>query len=208
VRSASDASASNDRDRIASQDAARDAGDAELAARLSSGEPAAFEEIDRRYRARLRAFATRRLPDPHDAEDVAQEVLLETFRSIDRYEGRARLETWMFGIAFRVVGKRLRSRRRYEIPLEVAGADRLAARASCLDELLDARRKLDRCDAVLRKHVSGSQQQVFRMRYEGNHSVRSIADHLGKSQDAVKVGLHRTRQRLARSLEEVSPPAK
>jgi RNA polymerase sigma-70 factor (ECF subfamily) len=180
--------------------------DAELAARLRQGDPAAFEEIDRRHRDRIRAFAARRLPNPHDAEDVAQEVLMETFRSIGRFEGRARLETWMFGIAYRVIGKRLRRDRKCEVPLEIAGAH-LASHATSVDELLDARRKLDRCDAVLRKYVSGSQQQVFRMRYEGNHSVRTIADRLGKSQDSVKVGLHRTRQRLARSLEEVRPAA-
>jgi RNA polymerase sigma-70 factor (ECF subfamily) len=193
-------------DRLRASDR-RPAHDVELAARLTAGDPRAFEEVDRRYRDRIRGFAARRLPNPHDAEDVAQEVLLETFRHIDRFEGRARLETWMLGIAYRVIGKRLRNARRREIPLDAAGADRLAAHATRADDRLDARRKLDRCEAVLRKYVSGSQQQVFRMRYEGNYSVRSIARHLGKSQDAVKVGLHRTRQRLARSLEETLPAA-
>ena len=56
------------------------------------------------------AFAQKRLADATEAEDVAQDVFLALFRSIDRYEGRSSLLTWIFGIAHHEVCNRFRRR--------------------------------------------------------------------------------------------------
>ena len=50
----------------------------------------------------------KRLGDAVEAEDVTQEVFLQTYRSLGSYQGRSTLLTWMFGIAHNQVRRRFR----------------------------------------------------------------------------------------------------
>ncbi len=65
--------------------------DQELAQRLVAGDDDAFQELDRLYRRRVFAFALKRLRDATEAEDVAQDVFLQVFRCIAKFEGRSSL---------------------------------------------------------------------------------------------------------------------
>ena len=47
-------------------------------------------------------------------------------------------------------------------------------------------------------------QQIFHLRYGEKKSIRSIASQVGKSSDAVKVSLRRSRAALARGIPELS----
>src|SRR2546428_7908120 len=84
--------------------------DLALAGRIRRGDQSAFAELHRLYHRRVLAFAQKRLADATEAEDVAQDVFLALFRSIDRYEGRSSLLTWIFGIAHHAVCNRFRRR--------------------------------------------------------------------------------------------------
>src|SRR5258706_13143529 len=84
--------------------------DLALAARIRRGDQSAFAELHRLYHRRVLAFAQKRLGDATEAEDVAQDVFLALFRSIDRYEGRSSLLTWIFGIAHHQWCNRVRRR--------------------------------------------------------------------------------------------------
>jgi len=61
-------------------------------------------------RPRLLRLAYSQLGDVGEAEDVVQEAWLTCLRSLDRFEGRSSLKTWLFGILVNVA----RSRRRKE----------------------------------------------------------------------------------------------
>lgn len=86
-----------------------------LAERLRAGEAEAYEELVRANAGRLLAVARRVLrseEDAQDAQDAVQEAFLSAFRSIDRFEGGARLSTWLHRITVNAALMRLRSRRR------------------------------------------------------------------------------------------------
>ncbi len=68
---------------------------AELVRRLKAGEDAAFEELVRTYTGRLIAVAGRITRTETDAEDVVQEAFLSVFQSIDSFDDRSELGTWM-----------------------------------------------------------------------------------------------------------------
>ena len=55
--------------------------------------------------------AVARLSGGRDVEDLVQEVFLVVHRRLPEYRGDARLTTWLFRIAFRVVGAHLRRER-------------------------------------------------------------------------------------------------
>jgi RNA polymerase sigma-70 factor (ECF subfamily) len=83
--------------------------DSELAA-LRAGDEAAFQALIQRYHAPMFRLAMTYVGDRGVAEDIVQEAWLTCLRSLDRFEGRSSLKTWLFGILVNVA----RSRRRKE----------------------------------------------------------------------------------------------
>jgi RNA polymerase sigma-70 factor (ECF subfamily) len=83
--------------------------DSELAA-LKAGDEAAFQSLIQRHHGPMLRLALAYVGDRGVAEDVVQETWLTCLRSLDRFEGRSSLKTWIFGIVINVA----RSRRRKE----------------------------------------------------------------------------------------------
>jgi RNA polymerase sigma-70 factor (ECF subfamily) len=86
--------------------------EAALLARLRAGEDSAYEELVRFYGPRLLAVARRFLRSDDDARDAVQDAFLSAFRSIDSFEGQARISTWLHRIVVNASLMKLRTRRR------------------------------------------------------------------------------------------------
>ncbi|MGF1467955.1 MAG: sigma-70 family RNA polymerase sigma factor [Sandaracinaceae bacterium] len=70
-----------------------------LVARLRRRDEAAFNELVRTYQARIYGLVYRMLGDREEAEDLAQEVFITVFKSIDGFRGDAKLSTWLYRVA-------------------------------------------------------------------------------------------------------------
>ena len=81
--------------------------DSDLAA-LKAGDEAVFQALVQRYHGPLMRLAVGYVRDRSAAEDVVQETWLTCLRSLDRFEGRSSLKTWIFGIALNVARTRRR----------------------------------------------------------------------------------------------------
>ena len=72
--------------------------DLQLIQRLRARDRAALTEVVRRYQGRLRRQAFKIVNDPALAEDVVQDTWLVVLASVDRFEGRSTLLSWLTGI--------------------------------------------------------------------------------------------------------------
>jgi len=74
------------------------------------------------HRAALTGHCYRMLGSVVEADDAVQETMLRAWRSLDRFDGRASLRTWLYRIATNVCFDALSDRARRERPLEVGPA--------------------------------------------------------------------------------------
>jgi RNA polymerase sigma-70 factor, ECF subfamily len=77
---------------------------------IKAGDEAAFEAMIARYHGPLLRLAAAYVRDAGVAEEVVQETWLTFLRTLDRFEGRSSLRTWIYGILMNIA----RSRRRKE----------------------------------------------------------------------------------------------
>ena len=87
--------------------------DEDLMLQFQNGSREAFEELFARYRQPLYRFFRRRIPNDARADDLMQETFLAVIRAKVRYEPRALVRTYLYGIALKQVSaeRRWQSRR-------------------------------------------------------------------------------------------------
>ncbi len=175
----------------------RDWDDADLVQGILFGQEGCFESLHTRYRGRIYGFALKRLGDPAEAEDVTQEVFLQVHRSLASFQGRSTLLTWMFGIAHNQVCRRFRRKTVPMVSIDEPEAVELGSPDAPPDRQVEASRVLRRCLDVAETELSEPQRQVFRLKFGESRSTREVAEELGKSNQAVKISLFRSRKTLA-----------
>lgn len=87
--------------------------DAALMLRVKRGDRAAFAELVEKFKQPVCNFVFRTLRDETEAEDVAQNVFLQVWKSRDRYERTAKFSTWLFTIARNLCLNEIRRRSRH-----------------------------------------------------------------------------------------------
>jgi RNA polymerase sigma-70 factor (ECF subfamily) len=75
-----------------------------------------------RHRRELTAYCYRMLGSPFEAEDAVQDTLLRAWRSIERFEGRSSLRSWLYRIATNVCMDMLSGSQRRARPMDLGGA--------------------------------------------------------------------------------------
>lgn len=94
--------------------------DEELLARLRAGDEAAFNALVDRHGPSMLRVARIYVRDAYVAEEVVQETWLRVLRSLDRFEGRSSLRTWIFAVLANC-GRRRASRERRYLAVESLG---------------------------------------------------------------------------------------
>src|SRR5579864_1439834 len=84
--------------------------DATLVERFQDGDEQAFADLYERYFSRVRRYCQRRLGDPHEAEEAAQDALVRAYRALPSFGGDRRFYPWLRVIAANVCTDRCRRR--------------------------------------------------------------------------------------------------
>jgi RNA polymerase sigma-70 factor, ECF subfamily len=173
-----------------------DADTARLIARIQGGDRSRFDQLYMRYFDRVYAYLRVTLQDPHDAEDVTQDVFLRVLEALPRYERRtAPFRAWLFRIVRNCAINRIRQRQRLTVESSESVSER---HAIGLIPSADSLRWLSDRDLLsLIEELPLSQRQVIVLRYMMEFRSTEIAEIIERSPAAVRQ-LHQRAMRFLR----------
>lgn len=183
--------------------------DALLMLKVKHGDMRAFEALVDKYKQPVINLVYRTLPDAIEAEDLAQNVFLQVFKSAHRYEVSARFSTWLFTIARNLCLNEIRRRSRHQAESMEATfleAEEGPARqyedanmTSPPDELM--REELYQLVEAAVEGLPESQRTAILLYQRDEMSYEDIASVLGCSLAATKSLIHRGRETLKSRLK-------
>ena len=147
--------------------------DRELVDQILSGSREHFDLLYETYFPRVYRFALKRLGDPGEAEDVAQEVFLTLMTALASYKGESSLLVWIFGVTRNKVNRRFRRPRPRLEPLEEGGALDIQGFGPSTDEMVDAKRVLGRCEDVIAHDLTPLQRRIFHLKHLRQQPIRA-----------------------------------
>jgi len=152
------------------------------------------------YERRVHAFLSRSLICRPDVDDLAQDVFLRVLRALPRFETRgARLSTWIFAIAVRLLLDRRRSRWRFLLPFDEtrARAREQTPEAGAID-----RQTLTAVERLLLE-LSAEQRMALLLLELHGLSYEEVAEAMGTSVATAKTRVFRARRALREGLDVV-----
>ena len=178
--------------------------DFELIKRAQSGENAAFNEIVVVYRKRILGTVTRLIARPEDVEDVAQEVFLRLYFSLDQLRTAEVFEPWLYRLTVNAAYDYLRKqRRRQEYRMsdlseqQMLMADAVAGGRVERDER-DHKKVRESVDALLGA-VSEADRILLMLKELEGLSLKELEKIYDINENALKVRLFRARQRVLKA---------
>jgi RNA polymerase sigma-70 factor (ECF subfamily) len=166
-------------------------------------DPVAFGPLYQRYVDRIYHYLYMRAGNAEDAADLTQQVFLQAWRALPRYEARgAPFAAWLLRIA-RNVAIDAGRRRPMTIDWDYAATafEHAAEREQDPEALLLRREAFARLGAVLRR-LDPDKRELLVLRFVVGLTVREIAPVVGKSEAAVHKQFARILQDLKRRYKE------
>lgn len=190
---------------------------------LKAGDEAAFQSLLQRYHSSMFKLAMTYVGDRGVAEDVVQEAWLTCLRSLDRFEGRSSLKTWLFGILVNVARARRRKEsrilpfssfwrrddsdsRRPTVDRSRFGSDGMWSEGPHgWDNIPESKVLGDETLQHVKSAIDGlppKQREVILLRDVAGFEASEVSSLLGISPANERVRLHRARAAVRQKLEE------
>lgn len=173
--------------------------DVEIIRRLKAGDKSAFRDVVQNYQRMVYSVSVKMLANTEDARDVVQETFIKAWQSIDRYDERYNLSTWLYTIAVRLCLDRLKS-----LSGRIQPTDDMAVFESIADDPDPERKLLDtEWVTVVRTvaaELSGKQRVVFTLSHLEGLDTAEITEITGLDADQIKSNLYAAKKNIRERL--------
>jgi RNA polymerase sigma-70 factor, ECF subfamily len=193
----------------------RNSEEAALVRRVQARDEMAFRDIVERYQAKVFSIIYGILRNHNDAEDIAQQVFAKIYFSIQSFDFRSSLLTWIYKITVNECYDYLRKKRVrklvYESDFSEEDAQRMQNSETASVQAPGVDTQLARRDLVLKllAKLSEEDRMLLLLKEVEGHSVEELAQMTGMNENTIKVKLFRARQKLvkvAQRLMRGAPP--
>ncbi len=178
---------------------------------MATAQTATAESLEQ-YRRELTCYCYRMLGSAFDAEDAVQETMVRAWRSLDRFEGRSALKSWLYRIATNVCFDSLNGRERRARPMDLGPAqeplfENLAELPEVTwitplptpDELAEQRETLRLAFVAALQHLPAKQRAALILCEVLKWQASEAAELLETSIASVNSALQRARATLAKA---------
>lgn len=195
---------------------------------VTTGDATVLEQQLELHRKELTAYAYRMLGSAHEAEDAVQESLLRAWKSIDGFEGRAALRSWLYRITTNVCLDMLNGKERRIRPMDLGPArsadsplddglpevywlqpvpdENVVAPEADPAEVAVARETIRLAFIAALQHLPPKQRAVLILREVLRWRANEVAELLETSVQSVNSALQRARSTLAAAKVADSDP--
>ena len=173
------------------------ANEAALLHRIADGDRQAFDTLYRGYFPRLTRFLERVIRRPHAVEEVLNDAMLVVWRKAGTFNGKSKVSTWIFSIAYR---KALKAIKRFDEPVESDEQAFESTQPGPEAQLMQRQRAALLLQQIGR--MSPEHRAVIELTYFHGCAYQEIAQIMGCPVDTVKTRMFHARRRLRQYLSD------
>jgi RNA polymerase sigma-70 factor (ECF subfamily) len=181
--------------------------DHELISGIIDGDESAFKRLVELYQDKTYSICLGYLRNEEDAEDTAQEVFIELFRSIYKFKGESGLNTWVYRIAvnksLELIRKR-KTKKRFGFLNSLFGNEDIIERNYADFKHPGVQLENKERASVLLTHIEklpDSQRTAFQLHKMQEMSYQEISDTMNTSLSSVESLIFRAKKNLQKSLK-------
>ena len=180
--------------------------DFSLIEKARAGDAAAFNSVVLAYRKRIMGTISRLIGRPEDVEDVAQEVFVRLYYSLEQLRSPEVFEPWMYRLTVNAAYDYLRKRKRRQ---ESRMADLADQQVMMADAVAGEKVEAERLEAAetrefvqsLLSEVSEEDRILLMLKEVEGLSLKELEQIYNVNENALKVRLYRARQRVLKAYE-------
>lgn len=188
----------------------RNTEEAALVRRVQARDEIAFREIVERYQAKVFSIIYGILRNHNDAEDIAQQVFAKIYFSIQNFDFRSSLLTWIYKITVNECYDYLRKKRVrklvYESDFSEEDALRMENSETAAEQGPGVDSRLAQRDLVVKllDKLSPEDRTLLLLKEVEGHSVEELSQMTGMNENTIKVKLFRARQKLIKVAQRLN----
>ncbi|MDR0364695.1 MAG: RNA polymerase sigma factor [Bacteroidales bacterium] len=172
--------------------------------RILKGDSRAFSWLIEHHKNMVFTIVFRIVEQREEAEEVAQDVFIKIFQTIDTFKGSSKFSTWLYRIAYNMAISHIRKSKPDFVPLHDnvnESSDEIIDSQNTMEPTFDRQRQ----EALSEALTLLKQEEILliNMHYSQQMSVEQISEITDLSQSNVKVKLFRARKKLSELINEI-----
>jgi RNA polymerase sigma-70 factor (ECF subfamily) len=174
--------------------------DIELVNEFKNGNTSAFDEIVKRYQRKVYTLARRILGNHEDADDIAQEVFIKLFYSLNDFKGESSLFTWIYRITVNECKSFLRKKKIKEL-VQIDEVANLLKFGQTPDQELFEKEERNLIERAVEK-LPTKQRMIFVMRFFEDLDYQEIAKILNKPIGTLKANYFHAVKKIQKFIKD------
>lgn len=172
--------------------------------KVLAGDVSSYAMLVAKHKNLVFSIVLKILNNREDAEEIAQDIFLKVYQSLNTFEKKSKFSTWLYRIAYNTAVSKTRKKKLEFVPMEESivsnySTDEIQQNMYALEE--------NEKQAFLEKAMNNLAEEdhlLITLFYKSENSVEDISEITGLTVSNVKVKLHRIRKKLYDEIRELA----